>query len=58
MWRNFFRSELMNNFGTKSSIASRQGGDEFVLFLYGYKSDEELNKDIETLAQKGIIIGF
>lgn len=43
-------SELISSFGTKSSIASRQGGDEFVLFLYGYESNEELNKEIETLA--------
>lgn len=43
-------SELIYNFGTKSSIASRQGGDEFVLFLYGYESEEALNETIEMLA--------
>lgn len=42
--------ELIYNFGTKSSIASRQGGDEFVLFLYGYESEEALNETIEMLA--------
>lgn len=40
---------IINNFGIKSSIASRQGGDEFVLFLYGYDSKDELIKTIETL---------
>ncbi|XCP84791.1 GGDEF domain-containing protein [Roseburia hominis] len=43
-------SELINSFGAKSSIAARQGGDEFVLFLYDYEDDDELNKTIETLA--------
>ncbi len=42
-------ADIINNFGIKSSIASRQGGDEFVLFLYGYDSEEELMKAIETL---------
>lgn len=28
----------------------RQGGDEFVLFLYGYESEEALNETIEMLA--------
>ncbi len=40
---------IINNFGMKSSIASRQGGDEFVLFLYNYEDEEELLKSIETL---------
>ena len=42
-------AELINSVGTKSSIVSRQGGDEFVLFLYDYESSEELHKTIETL---------
>lgn len=40
---------IINNFGIHSSIASRQGGDEFVLFLYEYDSREELEKTIQTL---------
>lgn len=40
---------IINNFGVQSSIASRQGGDEFVLFLYEYGSREELEKTIQTL---------
>ena len=42
-------ADIINNFGIKSSVASRQGGDEFVLFLYGYDSEEELMRAIETL---------
>lgn len=42
-------SELINSFDTKSSIAARQGGDEFVLFLYDYESNEALNKTMESL---------
>ncbi len=35
-------AEIINNFGSKNCIASRQGGDEFVLFLYKYDAEEEL----------------
>ena len=42
-------SEIINDFGSKSSIASRQGGDEFVLFLYDYDTENELFKEIENL---------
>lgn len=42
-------AEIMNGFNRRNSIASRQGGDEFVLFLYHYESEEELIKTIETL---------
>ncbi|WP_373212182.1 diguanylate cyclase domain-containing protein [Ruminococcus sp. 5_1_39BFAA] len=45
-------AELIYGFGTKSSIASRQGGDEFVLFLYDYESEEALQKTIEILADR------
>ena len=40
---------IISNFGVQSSIASRQGGDEFVLFLYEYGSKDELEKTIQTL---------
>lgn len=43
-------SELVSSFDTKHSVASRQGGDEFVLFLYGYESAEALNEALGTLA--------
>lgn len=41
--------QVIADVGTKSSIASRQGGDEFVLFLYGYDSEEELANVIGDL---------
>lgn len=40
---------VIENWGTQSSIASRLGGDEFVLFLYGYPTEDELKKALETL---------
>lgn len=42
-------AEIMNGFNRRNSVVSRQGGDEFVLFLYHYESEEELIKTIETL---------
>lgn len=42
-------AEIVGHFGTKNSVASRQGGDEFVLYLYGYDSEKELMKTVETL---------
>jgi len=42
-------SEVISSFGRKSRIVSRQGGDEFVLFLYHYDSHEELMESLETL---------
>ena len=35
--------------GSKGCIAARQGGDEYVLFLYRYDSEEELLKSVESL---------
>lgn len=40
---------VLESFGTGSCISSRFGGDEFVLFLYNYNSEQELNDSIETL---------
>ncbi len=40
---------VINNFGVKDSVAARQGGDEFVLFLYDYESEEELKNEIKAL---------
>ncbi len=42
-------ANIINDWGNENSIASRQGGDEFVLFLYNYDSEEELIKSIESL---------
>ncbi len=42
-------AEMIHHFGSKGSMASRPGGDEFVLFLYDYESEEELVKTIKEL---------
>ncbi len=41
--------DIIKNFGIRSSLSARIGGDEFVLFLYGYTEEELANtiKDIE-----------
>ena len=39
-------ANIINNYGIAGSVASRQGGDEYVLFLYGYDSEEELLRAI------------
>lgn len=44
--------------GTRNSIAARHGGDEFVLFLYGYDSQDDVNAaigDFEKL-QSGLLV--
>lgn len=40
---------ILNSFGALNSICSRQGVDEFVLLLYGYKSDDEADDQIRRL---------
>lgn len=42
-------SEILKNFGKKKNVSSRQGGDEYVLFLYGYDDEEELLEEIHSL---------
>ena len=42
-------ADVINHFGICESVAARQGGDEYVLFLYGYDSEIELQRTIETL---------
>ncbi len=39
-------ANVIRDFGNRDSVVSRQGGDEFVIFLYHYGSEEEL---IETM---------
>lgn len=41
--------QILAEAGTRGSIVARQGGDEFVLFLHGYDSEEELRGVIRTL---------
>jgi diguanylate cyclase (GGDEF)-like protein len=40
---------ILSKMGTRSNLAARQGGDEFVLFLYHYDNEEELLNDIGML---------
>ena len=40
---------VINGFGVNEAIASRQGGDEYVLVLYQYANEEELMDTITTL---------
>lgn len=42
-------SEIIGSLGRNDCIAARQGGDEFVVFLYGYPNEEELLETISTL---------
>lgn len=38
------------SFGEKNSICARQGGDEYVLFLFGYESAAEVDDRIQRLS--------
>lgn len=40
---------IITDFGIRNSIAARQWGGEFILFLYGYKNENELLKAINLL---------
>lgn len=42
-------ANIIKGFGVSESIASRQGGDEYVLVLYDYASETELMNTINTL---------
>ncbi len=41
--------EMINTFETGKSVAARQGGDEFVLFLYQYEREEDLFEAFKVL---------
>ena len=42
-------ANIITDFGIKNSIAARQWGGEFTLFLYGYDNKRELSKAIDLL---------
>ncbi len=44
-------ADALKSAGIRKSVCARQGGDEFVLFLYGYETEELLNSAIENLLQ-------
>lgn len=41
--------DIIKGFGVQKSLSSRQGGDEFVLVLYDYSSEEEVKNTIESI---------
>lgn len=41
--------QAITDAASRDSVAARQGGDEFVLFLYGYDSENKLLEDISVL---------
>jgi diguanylate cyclase (GGDEF)-like protein len=43
-------AKLISDFGIKESLASRKGGGEFILFIYGYETETELSKAISLLS--------
>ncbi len=40
---------VLGSFGLRNCVSARQGGDEFVLFLYNYESEEDVMDEINTL---------
>ena len=49
-------AKILSSVGAKEHLVARQGGDEFVLFLYGYEDEKLLMEDISKLEgmQSGI----
>lgn len=43
-------ANIITDFGVKNSIAARQWGGEFILFLYGYDTEKEVIKSIDLLS--------
>ncbi len=42
-------AEILKDFPAPYSVAARIGGDEFVLFIYGYENDEAVNDAVALL---------
>jgi diguanylate cyclase (GGDEF)-like protein len=42
-------ANILTDFGIRNSIAARQWGGEFILFLYGYNNEDELSKALNLL---------
>lgn len=42
-------ADMINTFETRNSIVARQGGDEFVVFLYQYEGEKELLEAVNIL---------
>lgn len=43
-------ADALSSFGDKNSLCSRQGGDEFVLFLYNYGSGSKVEEQLQRLS--------
>lgn len=43
-------ADALRSFGEKNCICARQGGDEFVMFLYNYGSNAEVEKQLQRLS--------
>ena len=45
-------ADMMKDMGREDSIRARQGGDEFLLFLHGYETQETLMAEIDRLCRQ------
>lgn len=43
-------ADALRSFGEKNSLCARQGGDEFVLFLHNYGSEEQVEEQLKRLS--------
>ena len=43
--------DSLRTFGSRNAIASRQGGDEYMLFLFGFNSREEVERELKRLEE-------
>ena len=51
-------AEKLATFGIRNNVAGRLGGDEYVLFLYGYETHDILVEDLDRLVvlqNKGVM---
>lgn len=44
-------ADALRSFGEENTVCSRQGGDEFVLFLYGFESGEKVEEQLQKLTE-------
>ncbi len=42
--------ESLSSFGSRSNMSGRLGGDEYIMFLYGYMTESELMDDLNRLS--------
>lgn len=51
-------ARALESVGTRKKLVARQGGDEFILLLYGYDGEEAVRKDLEDLryAQENTVL--